>query len=508
MKRPEPRMAIRVDATDQIGTGHFARCLALADLLHAHGARVQFVTRALPSHLHELAARRGHALAILPSPLAPGDCDNLAHSRWLGTSQRTDADLTRTALASGRVDWLIVDHYALDARWESALRPCAASLMVIDDLADRTHDCDALLDQNLHEDMQARYSSRVPAHCRLLLGPKYALLREEFGKLRASRRERDGDVRRILILMGGIDADNLTSLAIAAVARLPRVPAVDVVVGARNPARDAIAVLCRTHGYALHVQPSNISALMAAADLAIGAGGVAAWERCCAGLPTLTLCSAQNQREQVSQLALHGLAYVPDVRPGDAESLATHLRALLQNPALRASLSRNGLRAVDGRGTQRVARALGCGAVKMRVATLADSARLLEWRNHPAIRAVSESAEPIEPAVHEKWLSAVLANPDRHLLVGEQDGKAVGVVRFDVSDGAADVSIYLAPGLEGHGNGSDLLEAAEAWLAASRPAVRALKARVLRDNQSSHGLFAACGYRRISTEYAKELARR
>lgn len=484
------------------------RCLALADTLRTHGARVQFVARALPSHLHELAAHRGHSLAILPAPLAPGDCDELVHSRWLGTNQRTDAELTRTALAGGRVDWLIVDHYALDARWESALRPFTGSVLVIDDLADRVHDCDALLDQNLHDDMQARYASRAPARCRLLLGPKYALLREEFGGARASRRERDADVRRILILMGGIDADNLTSLAIEAVASLPRAPAVDVVVGARNPAREAIAVLCRTHGYAMHVQPSNVAELMAVADLAIGAGGVAAWERCCAGLPTLTLCSAQNQREQVNQLALHGLAYAPDVRPGDAEALATHLRALLENPALRAALSRNGLRAVDGWGTQRVARALGCGAVEMREATLADSARLLAWRNHPAIRAVSESAEPIEPAVHEKWLGAVLADPHRHLLVGEQDGQAVGVVRFDVGDGAADVSIYLAPGLEGHGRGSDLLEAAEAWLAARRPAVQALKARVLRDNRNSHGLFAACGYRRISTEYAKELARR
>jgi UDP-2,4-diacetamido-2,4,6-trideoxy-beta-L-altropyranose hydrolase len=508
LRRPEPRIAIRVDATDPIGTGHFMRCLALADMLHVRGARVQFVTRALPSHLHKLAAHRGHALAILPAPLEPGDCDDLAHSAWLGTSQRTDTDLTRTALAGGRVDWLIVDHYALDARWESALRPCTGNILVIDDLADRTHDCDALLDQNLHEDMQARYASRVPAHCRLLLGPKYALLREEFATLRASWHERDGDVRRILILMGGVDADNLTSLAIEAVSSLPRVPAVDVVVGARNPARDAIAVLCRTHGYALHVQPSNVAELMASADLAIGAGGVAAWERCCAGLPTLTLCSAQNQREQINQLALQGLAYVPEVHPGNADALATHLRALLENPALRAALSRNGLRAVDGRGTQRVAGALGCGAVEMRVATLADSARLLTWRNHPAIRAVSESAEPIDPTVHEKWLAAVLADPDRHLLVGEQDGQAVGVVRFDVSDGAADVSIYLVPGLEGHGRGSELLQAAEAWLAASRPAVLALNARVLRDNQSSHGLFAACGYRRISTVYAKELARR
>lgn len=497
---------MRVDASAQIGTGHFMRCLALADALRARGARVRFVSRPLPAPLDALAVDHGHALTILPAPARRDAVDDLTHSHWLDTSQQVDAALTRDALVGERIDWLVIDHYALDVRWESSFRSSAAHILVIDDLADRTHDCDALLDQNLHDGAQARYATKVPAHCQLLLGPRFALLRSEIADLHAAMRGRDGIVRRLLIVMGGIDQANLTALAIEAATRVVRDLPVDVVVGAHNPSRERIADLCRRAGYALHVQPKNLGQLMETADLAIGAGGIAAWERCCAGLPALTLCGADNQREQLRQLALHGLAYAPDVAVGDVESLATHLRALLQNPDLLAAVSRNGRHWVDGNGAQRVASVLGCRAVEMRKATPADSARLLAWRNHPAVRAASGNSEPIPPAAHAEWFASVLADPDRHLLIGEMAGEPVGVVRFDVSEGAADVSIYLAPGREGRGQGSDLLQAAEAWLAATRPTVHALNARVLRDNDRSHRLFAACGYRRISTHYAKELA--
>jgi RimJ/RimL family protein N-acetyltransferase len=359
----------------------------------------------------------------------------------------------------------------------------------------------------LHDDMQARYAARVPARCRLLLGPRYALLREEFRMARASMRIRDGAVRRILILMGGVDVENLTARAIDAVSRLPHSLEVDVVIGAQNPAREEIFEACRRHGYALHVQPPGVADLMAAADLAVGAGGATTWERCCLGLPTLALCVADNQRRLVADSALSGLLYAPEVRAADAESLVVHLRALLNNPLLLQAMSRNGLRAVDGRGTQRVLRALGYGAVAVREATPSDCSQVFAWRDHPDIRSASGNSAPIDRSAHEKWFAAVLADPDRHLLLGEHGNEKIGVVRFDIRSSEAEVSIYLAPGLAGEGRGAELLHAAESWLLGSRPDVLMLKAMVLRDNQSSHHLFEACGYRRSSTLYAKEVRR-
>lgn len=335
------------------------RCLALANVLRARGARVRFVTRQISAHLRALAADRGHALTILPEACEPGALDDLAHSHWLGMSQRADADLTRAELAGVHVDWLVVDHYALDARWESAVRPGAASILAIDDLADRDHDCDALLDQNLHEDLPGRYAGKVPPRCRLLLGPTYALLREEFARLRVSLRTRDGVVRRILVLMGGIDQHNLTGLAVDAISRLPGRIAVDVVVGASHAARESIAALCRRHGYALHVQPPNVGELMAAADLAIGACGSTAWERCCLGLPTICLTEAENQASICAALQTAGavvnLGNAHGVNAGD---LAVALGSLLGEPRSLMAMSERAAGLADGNGAERVASAL------------------------------------------------------------------------------------------------------------------------------------------------------
>src|ERR1700722_12010817 len=169
-------VAFRVDASSEIGDGHFFRCLTLADALHKCGWQIRFVSRNLPDEMSSMLADRGFALSRL------------------GTSPAEDAADTIRALSGSSWEWLIVDHYALDARWEAELRQCVESIAVIDDLADRAHDCDLLLDQNLYTDADRRYAGRVPARCRLMLGPIYALLREEFRAARRRIKSRDGEI--------------------------------------------------------------------------------------------------------------------------------------------------------------------------------------------------------------------------------------------------------------------------------------------------------------------------
>jgi UDP-2,4-diacetamido-2,4,6-trideoxy-beta-L-altropyranose hydrolase len=165
-------IAFRVDANSQIGTGHFMRCLTLAVALKQCGAQIRFVSRDLPTYLRDMFVARDLDLVSLSSAEKEKPTRDLAHSHWLGASQAQDAKATIQALSDNSWDWLIVDHYALDVRWESTLRKSTKQIMVIDDLADRQHNCDVLLDQNLYRDMQTRYSDKVPAHCRLLLGPR------------------------------------------------------------------------------------------------------------------------------------------------------------------------------------------------------------------------------------------------------------------------------------------------------------------------------------------------
>lgn len=482
------------------------RCLTLANALTQCGARIQFVSRCLPPYLQEMLAANGHEFASLDS--GPGEAvdGDLAHSAWLGTSQYTDAQASIQALSGQIWDWLIVDHYALDVRWETALRLAARNILVIDDIADRQHDCDVLLDQNYYKDMETRYIGKVSAHCRLLLGPRYALLRDEFRQLREQIKLRTGPVRRLLVFFGGVDADNFTGRAIEALSSLGVEGLyVDVVIGAQHPHREGLESACAAYQFELHVQTSRMAELMAAADLAIGAGGSATWERCCLGVPTIAVATAANQVKQLADAAIEGILYVPEVKDELINVIKRHLSAFLENCYLRRAISRNAMRVVDGRGILRVIQVLGCSRVTIRVANQEDSEHLFKWRNHPAVREASRDSGAIDWEEHQKWLAAVLMSPHRSLLIGQREGVPVGVVRFDVKNDQAEVSIYLVPGINEPGMGRYLLQSAESWLVANWPNLNRLRAHVLGGNARSQRLFLGGGYQVESTCYLKRL---
>jgi RimJ/RimL family protein N-acetyltransferase len=161
---------------------------------------------------------------------------------------------------------------------------------------------------------------------------------------------------------------------------------------------------------------------------------------------------------------------------------------------------------VDGQGTDRVLRALGASRIVIRPATAADSSNLYGWRNDPVVRAVSRETALIERAGHDAWLVRTLADPQRVLLVGEEGGRPVGVVRFDLAGGDAEVSIYLVPGPTRTGLGSDLLVAAESWLGRTHREVRRVRAEVLGANERSHRLFRSNGYETRSTIYERSVS--
>jgi UDP-2,4-diacetamido-2,4,6-trideoxy-beta-L-altropyranose hydrolase len=353
-------IAFRTDASFQIGTGHFMRCLALADELKKYGAKIRFVSRNLPTYLCDLLITKEMEYMSLSTCITNQPTDELNHSNWLGSSQAQDAQKTIQALVNQPIDWIVVDHYGLDKRWEIAVRASCKKLMVIDDLADRQHDCDLLLDQNFYTDMQTRYCGKVPEHCQLLLGPSYALLRSEFKSLRKLVKPRTGDVKNILLFFGGVDADDYTSLALNALAELNVKQKVNVVIGAQHPKREQIIQTCLKYGYVCHVQTARMAELMATADLAIGAGGSASWERCCLGLPALLLATADNQIEIAK--ALDSIAACLYVKTNSSRNLVDIKKAiaeLLNMPARVSIISQQAFLLVDGRGVNRVRKKLG-----------------------------------------------------------------------------------------------------------------------------------------------------
>lgn len=295
------RVVIRTDASLQIGTGHVMRCLTLAAGLANHGARVDFICRTHEGNLKAIIEKRGFGfIPLTPAPRGHQTSSDLpAHAHWLGCDWQTDARQCNDALV-GIVDWIIVDHYALDQQWETAMRHRCVRIMCIDDLADRPHDCDLLLDQNLGR-CTSDYAKLLPTQAQLLLGPKYALLRPEFPQWRNTSlaRRKSPKLHHILVTLGGVDADNVTGrvLKVLRECNVPTLEMITVVLGPHAPWRDKVLSQAAKIPTPTQVLSGvdNMAELMTSCDLAIGASGSTTWERCALGVPTIQIELAMNQ---------------------------------------------------------------------------------------------------------------------------------------------------------------------------------------------------------------------
>jgi UDP-2,4-diacetamido-2,4,6-trideoxy-beta-L-altropyranose hydrolase len=368
-------VAFRVDASIEIGAGHVMRCLALASALRQRGISSHFLCRAQSGDLIDQIRQLGFEVALVPQVGADASADAAApelgspdHAAWLGARWQDDAQETRALLRSAGPGWLIVDHYALDARWEREIRDCCPRLMVIDDLADRPHECDVLLDQSFDREA-ADYDRLLPPSCERLTGSRYALLRSEFMLLRPyslSRRGRNG-VNVIVIAMGGVDRANASGRVLAALCDggLPGDIVINVAMGPRAPWVDQVrAVAAATAPRQVNVLTDvrDMARLLADSDLAIGAAGGSALERCCLGVPSVLLALADNQREAAETLAAHGAAiYVGDEALGP-ERAAAATQALLSDVEGLMRLSRKSARLCDGGGADRAAETV-CAAI-------------------------------------------------------------------------------------------------------------------------------------------------
>lgn len=503
------RVVFRVDASPTIGTGHVFRCLALATALRTQGARVEFICRGQAGSLPDQVLAQNIPVHYLPHGRTPTDKAGTSHRQWLGASTDEDVLATLAVVARGeRPAWLVVDHYALDARWESSLRDAVGRIAVIDDLGDRPHDCDLLIDQNFGAEAKP-YPGLVPDDCRLMLGPDYAMLRGEFADLRRNLRPRDGVLRRVMVFYGGSDTEGHTLTALEALTGLTDMAiAADVVVGKYNPHLPAIEASCTSlPGVRLHVQTPHMAALMNEADLMVCAAGATTWERCCLGLPAVTVCTAENQVHPATSMAAAGLAvHLGHAATVGAEILRNALHTMVASPWLLRSIGHNCAKLVDGQGARRIASAMTGGMIVLREAAAADCENLFLWRNDPEVRRHSLDSRPLEFTAHQKWFSKVLESADRPLLIGASGGDDVGVIRFDVEGREAVVSVYLRPGCIGHGYGAMLIDAGSRWVREHCAGVKCLVAEIKPENIASIRAFEAAGYSRHALIYRKELS--
>jgi UDP-2,4-diacetamido-2,4,6-trideoxy-beta-L-altropyranose hydrolase len=317
------KIAIRADASLEIGVGHVMRCLTLARSLQNDHHDVVFLCKSLPEHLQSQIRSFGFTLHLL-------------------SSLSTHEPLKILKNQNG-FDWLVVDHYSLGERWEKTMRQGARNIMVIDDLADRKHDCDLLLDQNLWPDAATRYTGLIDPECRRLIGPQYALIREEFVNV-ADSRQRDGVVQKGLVFLGGGDTHKQVIKILEGMQLLNR-PDIqwDVVIGMQDPSlTETKETVSKFSNVALYTRFVNMAALMERADVAIASGGTTTWERCILGLPAFTVIMAENQKALTESLdaasATINLGWCADLTP---KGIAGRLKTVLAEPAWLKTLGDN-----------------------------------------------------------------------------------------------------------------------------------------------------------------------
>lgn len=354
---PIKTIVIRADASIQSGTGHVMRCLTLAEQFRSVCSQIVFFCRRHRGNL--IASIKEKGFDVCELPLHPDQSfygKRFEYLEWLGCSQQTDAQdcINQIHTISDSIDLLVVDNYALDENWEKQIRPYVNKIMVIDDLADRKHDCDLLLDQTFDRNVKD-YFDFVEDKTRLLVGAKYALLRQEFSEWRpySLQRRNNPSIKQILITLGGVDSQNVTSEILNSLyeSALPKNTKIIVIMGNASPWLENVMATAKQASLKVEVRinVNNMAELMANSDFAISAAGATAWELCCLGLPTLMVVLAENQRQIAANL--HGYGSVILLERENLKKMKNLIDGL--NKVKLKKLSNSGSKIIDGLGAHK-----------------------------------------------------------------------------------------------------------------------------------------------------------
>ena len=289
------KIVFRADSSLQIATGHIMRCLALANKLK-NTKEIIFICRNLDGNIIDRIKQEGFQIKLLPAPTGNLNSAN-QYENWLAVPWKQDLGETKEILVDlGEDITLIIDHYGLDEKWELAIKNYVNKIIVIDDLANRKHHCNIIIDQNLYHNYQNRYNNLVPKNCRRFLGPEYTILREQFYQIKKRKR---AEIKNILVFFGGIDADNLSLKSIEAIIKAQKngFEFNIKIIGGKNNHQQQIKNICQINEFDYHDYVDNMAEIMNWTDLAIGAGGTTTWERCLLNLPAIVISLADNQVE-------------------------------------------------------------------------------------------------------------------------------------------------------------------------------------------------------------------
>jgi UDP-2,4-diacetamido-2,4,6-trideoxy-beta-L-altropyranose hydrolase len=482
-------LLIRADASSAMGTGHVMRCLALAQAWRDTGGDAVFAI--------------AEATAAVRAKLAAESCEVVPIA---AASEAEDAQQTVAVAKENGVAWVVLDGYQFGADYQRIVKTAGLNMLFLDDYGHAGFYCaDVVLNQNVGIE-EKFYPEREP-QTRLLLGPRYSLLRSEFLAWRGWTREIRASATRVLVTMGGSDPQNVTARVIDAlrVSGLDSMEAV-IVVGGSNVRFDAAPQDNGNEKFSANItvrkDVSNMPELMAWADVAISAAGSTCWELCFMGLPSLLIDVAPNQSALARELGRRGCAiHLGGAQSVSATQVAAGLDQLVRSQETRRDLCEAARKLVDGFGARRVVSVLrGSNEIYLRRAQEGDARLLWEWANDPEVRAASFSSSPIPWETHVAWLEQKLGLADCLILIAEdEDGTPLGQIRFDRrNDGDAEVNITVAKEKRGRGLAARLIDAGirEQF---GQAGCRRIHAFVKPENMASARAFARAGFIQLET---------
>lgn len=492
------KIVFRVDSSVGIGSGHFVRCLSLAEEFSKYNVDILFITSINSGSCVDQVAKNGFKVELLPHNLCSDDCEIIY----------TDAyECSRVINLVGGADLLIVDSYYIDKKWERILKLAVKNLLVIDDLENREHECQFILDQNLIDYDDQNYLGLLPKYCKKYFGPRYALIRAQFHEIYHNVSKEISNILQILIMFGGSDPTNETQKVLEAINQPTNSKInITVIFGRDCPHKELILNSeLNTTNVTFLVGVDNMASEMSKADIMIGAGGGSVWERCSLGLPSISIATANNQISQLEKLAEKGaLLYLGESKNVQVDDIKFAVEKLIADNQLREGMRRIAREIVDAKGASRVvSHLIQClnQDILLREVVAEDCEQLLTWRNEPAARMYSTNKHHISLEEHLAWFLSSIKDVNQHMFIGLWSGHNIGIIRFHTAEYQTMVSITLDKKFRGIGLGARFLMAGCREIRLIKPLVKIITAEIDPRNLASIKTFVSAGFTNDGSKY-------
>ena len=329
---------IRVDSSPEIGIGHMMRCLTLAQELKNNFDKIIFLTQKDSGNFIGTIMKNEFEVIFIPTT-------------------NNDPNIIKNLITaySENKNFLLIDHYDIDSNFESSLKNIFERIFVIDDLANRKHDCDLLIDQNYYRDLNQRYEKLIQNGTIALLGPKYAIIRPEFRKINKKAIKKNSQIKKILVSFGGSDPTNECKKALDALCSIENSKfEIVVVAGIYNHKFEQLKKLYGKYSnIKIYRHVNDLSRLMLNSDLFIGAGGTTTWERFYMGLPSTVTIISDDQKESIEFLS--DMGHIINLGLAKNVTSKTYVQTLQKlNSDLIYNMSLHNQKLVDGNGSNRI----------------------------------------------------------------------------------------------------------------------------------------------------------